>query len=67
MVRLQIKGAGDRRVLFQQVRDLVGRNRLYSQGTDLSLYANLRDREEADLIVANLQAVGVSARILPDG
>ena len=67
MVKIQIKGATSRPRL-KEVHDLVGQNRLYRQGTDASLYLDLRDRSEADLLATSLNLIpGVRARILPDG
>lgn len=50
---------------FQEIEAYLGHRRLYKKGTDRSMYLDCRDREEADLTKANLEAnPGVTVRIL---
>ena len=66
MLTLQIKGMRHRSQLLE-LRQLVGENRLYSKGTDESLYVDYRLRSEAHLALTNLNLMhGVRARILGD-
>lgn len=65
MVRVQVKVRS--RQHLHELERLVGRNRVYQQGTDLDQYVDLTDRSEADLVIANLAAVRIRARIMPDG
>ena len=64
MVRLQVRART--REQFHELRKLVGRERVYQQGTDVHYYVDLRDRSEADLVMVNLEAVGIRSRIMPE-
>ena len=52
---------------FHALRGLILETHLYRRGTDPYLYYDLRDRVDADLLVANLNSscLGISARVLP--
>jgi hypothetical protein len=64
-VRVQISNLS-RPHQFQELREsrLLSLEHLYQKGTDPEYYLNLQDRESADLLVANLQALGYRARVL---
>lgn len=48
-----------------EIEEIVGHSRIYRQGTDESLFAEVYGRERADLLVLRLNAIeGVAAAIL---
>jgi len=49
---------------FQALKELLDVSRLYQQGTSPEHYLDLPNREQADLLWANLQAAGYQAKVL---
>ena len=67
MLRVSISLARHDPGTYADVEQIIGHNRIFSQGTDRTLYVDFARREWADLAMVNLNTIqGVRAKIEGD-
>lgn len=67
MLKLAIRLARHDHGILNDIEEIIGKHRIYLQGTDTPFYVDYYRREDANLAMVNLnQIIGVHAHIVND-